>query len=1178
MCWKLFLLTSLILVLTVSGSAVQAGFGLVENFDSMSTTGSPDGAACTGVMGGIWDTESDGTGNITITDNSGSRVVTVIGNSGGSTRGIGFNGITNPIDNSETGIAFFRFILRTGSLQPRTYIGLISDTSDNPINSTSAGTPANIPAGFGLLDNSSGGLNLVKTDGTTVLKPNVVRGQWYNFWIVADNSADTFDLYLSEAEGPAGEATLPRPEDLVESNIPFSVVTTEPLTGMIFTNPAGTVQAERIYVDEIWWDGDQGLEKPKKARNPSPASGATDVSRDVVLSWTPGPFAVTHDVYFGTSFDEVGSANTGSPLLVSRAQTANTYVPGRLEFNRTYYWRIDEVNGPPALTVHKGDVWQFTTETLSYVIENVTATASSSAVAKGPENAVNSSGLDSSGLLHGNTGDNTMWLSDVAGPQPTWIEFDLGEVHKLYEMWVWNSNESLEAVIGLGCKDVTIEYSVDGINYSTLGTTHEFARAPGTPDYAHNTIIDMSSVAAKYIRLTANSNWGGLLPQFGLSEVSFFSIPVHAREPSPASGATDVELDLILGFRAGREAARHDVYFSEDRQAVIDGTASVTSVTDATYGPVALDLGKVYYWRVDEVNDTEIPSTWQGDVWHFTTQESFVLDDFESYDDIEPNTIFNTWLDGYSDPANGSEVANEYPPYAEQTNVHGGNQSMPYSFDNSVGISEASMTLSFHRDWTARGIGTLALWFRGYPASVGSFLEGPAGTYTMTATGADIYGTADEFHFAYRQLSGVGSIVARVESVELTDDWAKCGVMIRETLDAGSKFAAVYIMPTNDDGTPTNGCRFQARIETDGDASSDTSVATDEQKAIIAPYWVKLERDAGGNFRGYYSIDGAAWQSMAWNARNIQMQSDVYIGLALTSGNNNAVCQAGFSNVQTTGNVTGQWQSQDVGISSNAAEPMYVAVANRTGAPAVVYHEDPAAAQIDTWTQWPIDIKKFSDQGINLSDVDKLYIGFGNRSNPQAGGKGMVYIDDIGLYSEIKPPEQLWFEAESADIIGASWRNYDDPNASGGKHIGSEDGDGSDGTYAPGAEWLAGYNFNAAGGVYKVVLRGQEAGADSFWVRIVGAVSQNFENPDQPGTGWVKFNGMDAPAGWAWDEVHSDDASGDPVVNWTLASGQYTLEIGKREDGTYLDAILVTSYLDIDQATLPDAIPPATGP
>jgi hypothetical protein len=223
--------------------------------------------------------------------------------------------------------------------------------------------------------------------------------------------------------------------------------------------------------------------------------------------------------------------------------------------------------------------------------------------------------------------------------------------------------------------------------------------------------------------------------------------------------------------------------------------------------------------------------------------------------------------------------------------------------------------------------------------------------------------------------------------------------MIRETLDAGSKFAGVYITPTDAaDGTATNGCRFQARIEPDEGATSDSGVATAEQTAIVAPYWVKLERDIGGNFRGYYSSDGSTWTPMSWNPQFITMSSNVYVGLALTSHNSNATCEAKFSNVTITGNVSGQWTNQDIGIESNDAEPLYVAVSNSAGTPAVVYHDDPAATHIDTWTEWIIPLQAFAGQGVNLADVDNISIGLGNRNDPQPGGSGKMFFDDIRLY------------------------------------------------------------------------------------------------------------------------------------------------------------------------------------
>jgi hypothetical protein len=244
---------------------------------------------------------------------------------------------------------------------------------------------------------------------------------------------------------------------------------------------------------------------PGGAAMPNPADGAADVPRDVVLSWTSGPFAPAvngHTIYLSESFDDVNDGLGGI------TQSLASYAPvRRLEFETTYYWRVDEVNAPPDSTVYPGDVWSFTTEPVGYPIDgaNITATASSMFGVSGPENTINGSGLDDSDLH--STALSDMWLSGFGGPQPTWIEYQFDKAYKLHQLLVWNQNQELESTIGYGFKDVSIEYSVDGIDYATLGTTHEFAQAPGALDYAHNTTVDLSGITAKYLRLTANSNW-----------------------------------------------------------------------------------------------------------------------------------------------------------------------------------------------------------------------------------------------------------------------------------------------------------------------------------------------------------------------------------------------------------------------------------------------------------------------------------------------------------------------------------------------------------------------------------------------------------------------------------------------------------------------------------------------
>ena len=83
------------------------------------------------------------------------------------------------------------------------------------------------------------------------------------------------------------------------------------------------------------------------------------------------------------------------------------------------------------------------------------------------------------------------------------------------------------------------------------------------------------------------------------------------------------------------------------------------------------------------------------------------------------------------------------------------------------------------------------------------------------------------------------------------------------------------------------------------------------------------------------------------------------------------------------------------GDSANAAEPMYVVLNGN----AVVNHDNPDAAQRASWTEWSIDLQAFADQGANLTNVNTITIGLGNRANPVAGGAGMLYFDDIRLYA-----------------------------------------------------------------------------------------------------------------------------------------------------------------------------------
>jgi len=774
--------------------------------------------------------------------------------------------------------------------------------------------------------------------------------------------------------------------------------------GMVFDKIVLTTNPDYTPADHGPAESSRGV--PDYATGPIPADGATDLPRDVSLAWSPGPSAVAHDVYCGTVLSDVAEASRSGPrnVLVSQAQDANTYEPAaRLAFETTYYWRIDEVNATDASVV-KGNVWSFTTEPFAYRVTGVAATASSSDTGAGPENTINNSGMD--GDEH-STGSTTMWLSSKTGPQPAWIQYEFDRIYKLHEMWVWNHNVLFSDLLGFGLKDVRIEYSADGQTWSTLTESTEFAAGPGAEGYVHNTTVAFAGAVAQYVRLTALNNWSGVMPQFGLSEVRFFYIPVNPREPQPASGETDVAVDAVLSWRAGREAVSHTVYFGTDQQAVADDASQAETVADNSLDPGPLAFGTTYYWKVAEVNESQTPGVWAGDVWSFSTKQYEILDDFESYtDDMETKgTIWHTWLDGMATGSSASQVGYDSSPFAETTIVHGGKQAMPLTYDNDGTFregtqfertgtpfySEAEREFDPPRDWTANGADTLALWFRGNPIR---FAESATGVITLSGGGADIWGVADEFRFAYKPLNGNGSIVAKIESLENTNVWAKAGIMIRDSVDPGARNAMAYI-------TPDGRVGWQYRLLPAGTSDSTRSDAG----AVTLPHWLRLTR-TGNAIKAEHSSDGTTWEAMVEAAnpteptvRDILMESTVCIGLAVTSHAAGVVTTAEFSNVSAGGAIGGAWQVQEIGVSQpvNDAAPLYVRIEDRAGKSKRVFHDDPAATILDSWQQWRIPLSQFTSAGINMTRVEKICIGAGDPAGSTPGGAGLLYIDDIGF-------------------------------------------------------------------------------------------------------------------------------------------------------------------------------------
>ena len=201
-----------------------------------------------------------------------------------------------------------------------------------------------------------------------------------------------------------------------------------------------------------------------------------------------------------------------------------------------------------------------------------------------------------------------------------------------------------------------------------------------------------------------------------------------------------------------------------------------------------------------------------------------------------------------------------------------------WSFTTAGGTPPPPPSSALPLPWVNRDIGAVG-------AVGGAGFDSASSTFTVTGAGADVWGSADALHFAYQARSGNGSIVARVASIQNVNAWTKAGVMIRETLSAGSTHAFMLV-------SPGKGLAFQGRPATGG-ASVSTPGA-----AGTAPYWVRLDR-SGNVFTAYQSTDGTNWTLVG--IQTIAMGQNVFVGLGVSSHVSSTTATAAFDRVTITG-------------------------------------------------------------------------------------------------------------------------------------------------------------------------------------------------------------------------------------------------------------------------------------
>jgi hypothetical protein len=422
----------------------------------------------------------------------------------------------------------------------------------------------------------------------------------------------------------------------------------------------------------------------------------------------------------------------------------------------------------------------------------------------------------------------------------------------------------------------------------------------------------------------------------------------------------------------------------------------VDTVSEASYGPLSLNLGNAYYWRIDEVGDS---ATWVSDVWSFRTQEYIIVEGFESYDDEEPNRVWDAWADGWDDDNNGSTMGYPDPDFdngehfVETNAVHGGKQSGPVLYNNTapVNYSEVTLVLDSAQNWTGNGADEVVMNFRGNAVT---FYESDDGYIAMSGEGADVWGTEDEFRYAYKTLTGDGSITVRADSIENTNDYAKAGIMMRNSLDSNDiHVAAVFSPITNGTG------EFEVR-STKGGTTDTTDVF-----GIGGPLWLRITR-SGNDFTAECSEDGVNWRSFETDpnvatTETVEMGNTIYIGLLVCSHVTDVVGAATFYGAETTGNVTGDdWTIAAIGDTEqaegmNTIDKLYIALEDSSGHRHDVYAPVITAVGWGDWYEWIIPQSEFSSNGVSMTSIKKIIVGVGDPDDPM-NGSGMIFIDDIG--------------------------------------------------------------------------------------------------------------------------------------------------------------------------------------
>ena len=743
-----------------------------------------------------------------------------------------------------------------------------------------------------------------------------------------------------------------------------------------------TMTADETTAGDVW----SFVLKISKASAPNPPDGMKWVDPNNILSWEPGADVTMAMVYFSKNRDDVVAGMVGEMAMT------NEYDPGQMDPQTTYYWRVDSITTEKLV---QGDIWSFTT--------------------KGPDVG----GLLGSYFNNQNLQGNPV-LTRIEGPiafewQNDSPETDVVAADDFSARWEGLLEIPVtDTYLIMARKDDGAACWIDGeVVFYDMLASWGVSEVKGFVELE----AGKHEIVLEYFDVGYNAQIELLWSTAGIPlqtiPIQALSAPPKASNPRPADGAVDVAVeDLTLTWTAGYYADKHQVYFGLDRDAVATGDSSVDMglVDELAFTP-QVERGKVYYWRIDEVNDLNPESPWPGDIWSFTAAPFVVLDDFESYS-VE-NIVYAKWQDkwGMQDLINnewvelaegngsGGEIDTMYAPYVETADFHGlSGQSLPmaYNHDATVNFSEVTRWFEPSKDFIAEDGATLGVWFKGrqLPTSNVAYADGK---FTLEVAGADIAGTHDEFVFAYQSV-GDADLIARIDEQEETDGWAKAGAMLRSGLDDDSAYIFCFV-------TPQNGVVVEMRGTDGGNYSGIVTQILD----VNAPHWVRIQRTGASSITCSHRADDGEWQELYRTVFFLEAPS--YMGMAMTSHISTEVNTTVFSNVTMDGTplTLANTEYKEIGVPFNTPAPLYITIKDEAGNQAKVeYMSDLtiSPANISQWTEWLIPFSELTAQNaaLDLTKITRLTLGVGPEVDANPEGTGRMLYDDIRIYNSTVHP------------------------------------------------------------------------------------------------------------------------------------------------------------------------------